>query len=138
MAGFALLPFALMLATARMPVHAALTAPRSIGVAYPAVDIHPGTEFEAFDFSGAPGYLSHFWITAGLEYDNETLVRYYVDGETVPSIVLRPLEAVGVFFPNGTHSGGEPWQNSLFGKTGEDVSTNQGAPSPLPRVTCPA
>jgi hypothetical protein len=94
--------------------------PRSIGAAYPSIDIHPGTEFDLFQFSGANGYLSHFWITAGLRYDKETLVRYYVDGEKVPSIAVRPLQAVGVFFPNGTSSGGEPWQTSLFGKTAAD------------------
>eukprot|EP01043_Picozoa_sp_COSAG02_P015916 COSAG02_NODE_689_length_18462_cov_36.417470_2_plen_292_part_00 len=97
----------------------AISMPRSIGVAYPFIDIHPGTEFEAFNFSGAPGYLSHFWITR-LNADSETLVRYYVDGESSPSIAVHPLEAVGVFFPNGTSSGGEPWQTSLFGKTGEN------------------
>ena len=94
--------------------------PRSIGVAYPYIDIHPGTEFEAFNFSGAPGYLSHFWITCGLQFDKDTLVRYYVDGEQSPSIALHPLEAIGVFFLNGTSSGGEPWQTSLFGKTGQN------------------
>eukprot|EP01043_Picozoa_sp_COSAG02_P052123 COSAG02_NODE_5573_length_4221_cov_5.669335_3_plen_388_part_00 len=104
-----------------------MPTPRSIGVAYPFIDIHPGTEFEAFEFAGAPGYLSHFWLTLGMKYDNETLVRYYVDGESSPSIAVRPLEAIGVFFAgtmsnktDAIHSGGEPWQNSLFGKTGED------------------
>lgn len=37
-----------------------------------------------------------------------------------PSIEVQPLEAIGVHFPNGTSSGGEPWQNSLFGKTGQN------------------
>ena len=71
------------MSTSHIPRASGPAQPRSIGVAYPSVDIHPNTEFQAFNFSGAPGYLSHFWITSGLAHDKETLVRYYVDGEVV-------------------------------------------------------
>jgi hypothetical protein len=51
-------------------------------------------ETVVFNFSGAPGYMSHLWLaagtTAGATLENTT-ARYYVDGERTASIAFDVL-----------------------------------------------
>lgn len=50
--------------------------------------------------------LTHFWLTGNAPAIDEAWISYFVDGETVPSIVFQPSAMCGQFFPelmNSSH-----------------------------------
>ena len=55
--------------------------------------------------------MNHFWSTCTPSAEATLLVRYYVDGETDPSIEFEPPLAVGVGFDDGM----APWGTKWFG-----------------------
>jgi hypothetical protein len=64
------------------------------------------------------GVMTHFWATAGSGILEKTLVRYYIDGETTPSIQYLPPLACGTA-DDETHA---PWGTQWFGKGAKDGS----------------
>jgi len=61
---------------------------------------------------GQSGAMTHFWATYPTDVDDGVLVRYWVDGETTPSIEFRPSLACGV----GSYDVDAPWGTKWFGK----------------------
>ncbi len=56
--------------------------------------------------------MTHFHVTGGnTSYIDYAIIRYYIDGETTPSIVFQPALAAGVGF--GDDYG--PWGNEYIG-----------------------
>lgn len=66
--------------------------------------------------NGVNGAMTHFWSTAPYPVLEETIIRYYVDGETTPSIQYYPPQACGAGF-NDQHN---PWGTNWFGKGAKD------------------
>jgi hypothetical protein len=61
---------------------------------------------------GTHSTVTHFWITGGNHtYIDHAIVRYYLDGETTPSIVFQPALACGVGFDEDQG----PWSNDMMG-----------------------
>ena len=70
------------------------------------------TEQTMFTYSSSTfGVMTHFWV-AGSPVVDRTTIRYYVDGETLPSVEFIPSEACGVGFDNQM----APWGTKWFGK----------------------
>jgi len=61
--------------------------------------------------SDGTGVLNHFWAAGSSSVDNTTF-RYYVDGETTPSLVFTPALACGVGFGDQA----APWGTKWIGK----------------------
>jgi hypothetical protein len=111
MARLLLLQLLLTACTLLLPrdVHATARRPRTFGKGIPN---HPFTdvEVEIFNHSlaagSSSGMVTHFWSTAcgaGVSFKGAldsgiTTYRYYLDGETVASVVFTPREAAGVVF----------------------------------------
>ena len=116
---------------------------RSIGASLPFVIIDSADETTVFMWGDAnassanpetAGYLNHLWVTEGCAEAPGCTVYYYVDHEANASLSYEILgsAAIGWEVPSASAmpqqtrsdgsgaplSGGEPWQNSLFGKTG--------------------
>jgi len=64
------------------------------------------------------GVMTHFWATAPNPVLEESIVRYYVDGETTASIAFYPPLACGAGF-NDQHA---PWGTKWFGKGAKDAA----------------
>jgi hypothetical protein len=62
----------------------------------PCITLEPGTVTTLADIAG-PGVLQHIWITVGVMAYRSTVLRFYWDDETLPSVEV-PL---GDFFCNG-------------------------------------
>mmetsp|Transcript_38417 Transcript_38417/g.96643 ORF Transcript_38417/g.96643 Transcript_38417/m.96643 type:complete len:438 (-) Transcript_38417:49-1362(-) len=58
------------------------------------------------------GVMTHFWVTATEAVLDDSVFRYYVDGESTPSIEFVPSMACGSGFDDAT----APWGTELFGK----------------------
>jgi len=58
------------------------------------------------------GVMTHFWSTAGYPILENSLIRYYIDGESVPSIEFSPPLACGAGFNDQHNTWGLKW----FGK----------------------
>jgi len=57
--------------------------------------------------------ITHFWLTGGNHsYIDNAVIRYYIDGEKVPSVEFQPSLACGVGF--GEDMG--PWGTLWIGK----------------------
>ena len=75
------------------------------------------TETVVFEHRIKPGQptqyalMNHFWSTCTPAAEATLLVRYYVDGETTPSIEFEPPLAVGVGFDDSA----APWGTKWFG-----------------------
>jgi len=65
---------------------------------------------------GDVGVMTHFWITQGNPSGDQTLIRYYVDGELNASIAFEPSMACGV----GFYDVSAPWGTKWFGKGAKD------------------
>lgn len=72
------------------------------------------TEAVLFEHNGE-GCLTHFWFGGNFSGVEETRIRYYVDGETVPSIDMRLFMGHGIGF-NDQHA---PWATKTIGKIGK-------------------
>jgi len=62
------------------------------------------------------GLVTHFWTTAPNPGLDNTLFRYYIDGETTASIQFYPSMACGV----GSNDVTAPWGTRWFGKGAAD------------------
>ena len=56
-------------------------------------------------------HMNHFWVAGSPSVDNSK-VRYYIDGESVPSIAFTPSLACGVGFDDQS----APWGTKWLGK----------------------
>jgi len=85
----------------------------TFSTAIPGKWFRENEETEIFNYTTVTGSaaLTHFWVTGDGECDN-IVIRYYVDGETTPSIEFTPSMAAGVGFDDET----SPWGNDLGGK----------------------
>ena len=88
----------------------AINAMRTIGRGIPNFPVVPDEEREIFSHNitdpTAMGLITHFWSTAcggrAIDWDIESgisIYRYYIDGETTPSIEFQPRmgSAIGPF-----------------------------------------
>jgi len=64
------------------------------------------------------GVMTHFWSTAPFPVLENTLVRYYIDNDMLPSVAFYPPQACGVGF-NDQHA---PWGLKWFGKGAADAA----------------
>ena len=77
---------------------------------------------------GQWAYLNHFWAAGGpVGQIDRTIFRYYVDNETIPSVVFTPAFACGVGF--GDQSA--PWQSKWIGKGAKSTGWNHNIPVPF-------
>lgn len=70
------------------------------------------TFFSYFVPTGVVGVINHFWITAPEADLIGVLFRYYIDGESTPSIAFTPSEACGA----GFNEKQAPWGTKWAGK----------------------
>lgn len=74
------------------------------------------TLFEHDCADGTSAVLSHFWAGGGSPGTDDALIRYYVDGESKPSIMFTPARAVGLEFSSSKRMPA-PWSaGSWMGK----------------------
>lgn len=73
-----------------------------------------GGEAVLFEHQGK-GCLTHFWFGGNFEGVEDTRIRYYVDGETVPSVDMQLHMGHGIGF-NDNHA---PWATKYIGKVGK-------------------
>jgi hypothetical protein len=73
-----------------------------------------GKEALLFEHQGA-GCLTHFWFGGNFKGVEDTRIRYYVDGEEVPSIDMDLYMGHGIGF-NDNHA---PWATKHIGKVGK-------------------
>eukprot|EP00055_Hartaetosiga_balthica_P013502 m.69724 g.69724 ORF g.69724 m.69724 type:complete len:375 (+) comp8281_c0_seq6:792-1916(+) len=74
----------------------------------------PQNETAVFAHKIAPGHtaaMTHFWVTASQETLDDSIFRYYFDGEKTPSVEFIPGPAVGVGFSDTQ----APWGTKWFG-----------------------
>lgn len=89
-------------------------ARRSIGTMGKGERILEGeTEAVLFEHMGQ-GCLTHFWFGGNFKGVEDTRIRYYVDGETIPSIDMGLFLGHGIGF-NEQHA---PWATKYIGKIG--------------------
>jgi len=67
-----------------------------------------------FEYKGA-GTLNHFWIGGNSTEIEDARIRYYIDGEEVPSINMDLYLGHGIGFNNQT----APWTTKYIGKIGK-------------------
>jgi hypothetical protein len=95
------------------------------GTGYSNFNLPSDRELVIFSYvlpSSAPyGVITHWWATAPEPTLNGTQVRFYVDGETSPSIEFFPPLACGVGFQDQLHTS-VPWGTQWFGKGAKDGS----------------
>jgi len=70
-------------------------------------------EATLFEHTGS-GCLSHFWFGGNFKNFEDTRIRYYVDGEQVPSIDMALYLGHGIGFSDHT----APWSTKHVGKIG--------------------
>jgi hypothetical protein len=73
-----------------------------------------GKEAVLFEHQGK-GCLTHFWFGGNFEGVEDTRIRYYIDGETAPSIDMDLYMGHGIGF-NDNHA---PWATKHIGKVGK-------------------
>ena len=73
-----------------------------------------GREATLFEYTGK-GCLSHFWFGGNFEGVEDTRIRYYVDGEEVPSIDMDLYLGHGIGFNDNQ----APWSTTHVGKIGK-------------------
>eukprot|EP01064_Diplonema_japonicum_P020460 TRINITY_DN2991_c1_g2_i2.p1 TRINITY_DN2991_c1_g2~~TRINITY_DN2991_c1_g2_i2.p1 ORF type:complete len:430 (+),score=107.54 TRINITY_DN2991_c1_g2_i2:71-1360(+) len=74
----------------------------------------PAKETTVFAHSlpaGSVGSITHIWTTCSQSCVDGTVIRFYIDGETTPSIDMLPPMAAGVGF-NDSHA---PWGTKWMG-----------------------
>ena len=75
-----------------------------------------GTEAVLFAYSGRdPGCMTHFWFGGNFDGLEETRIRYYVDGEALPSIDMCLYLGHGIGFHDNHNT---PWVTKYIGKIG--------------------
>jgi hypothetical protein len=73
-----------------------------------------GKEVVLFEHEGK-GCMTHFWFGGNFAGVEDTRIRYYVDGEKMPSIDMDLYMGHGIGF-NDNHA---PWSNKHMGKIGK-------------------
>jgi hypothetical protein len=73
-----------------------------------------GVEATLFEYEGQ-GCLSHFWFGGNFKGVEDTRIRYYVDGEEVPSIDMDLYMGHGIGFNDNQ----APWATKHVGKIGK-------------------
>lgn len=73
-----------------------------------------GKEAVLYEHQGK-GCLTHFWFGGKFKGVEDTRIRYYVDGETVPSIDMNLYMGHGIGFGDNQ----APWANRHMGKIGK-------------------
>lgn len=73
-----------------------------------------GNEAVLFEHAGK-GCLTHFWLGGNFEGVEDTCIRFYVDGEIVPSIDMKLYLGHGI----GFHDQQAPWATKHIGKVGK-------------------
>jgi hypothetical protein len=73
-----------------------------------------GVEAVLFEHLGA-GCLTHFWFGGNFKGVEDTRIRYYVDGEAVPSIDMDLYMGHGI----GFNDNDAPWATKHMGKVGK-------------------
>lgn len=63
------------------------------------------------DSSLGIGVMNHFWTTCSPECERDAIFRFYIDGETKPSIAFSPAMAAGTGFDDTE----APWGTKWFG-----------------------
>jgi len=135
----------LLVLSSRLFAHGLPPRPRTFGSAHPNIAFSASKETELFsynitDSSTSHGVINHWWSTAcgGRDVDYATeggisIYRFYIDGESTPSIVISPREASMIFFdPLTTGAASPPWAaGSQFGMTSDKdgFSVNSRFPS---------
>jgi len=76
--------------------------------------LKPAEEAVLFEHEGE-GCLSHFWFGGNFQGVEDTRIRYYVDGESTPSIDLALFMGHGI----GFHDPHAPWATRIIGKIGK-------------------
>jgi hypothetical protein len=71
-------------------------------------------EFVLFEYAGE-GMLTHFWCGGNFAGVEDTRIRYYIDGEEVPSIDMDLYMGHGIGFNNQK----APWTTQYIGKLGK-------------------
>jgi hypothetical protein len=72
------------------------------------------TEAVLFEYTGT-GCLTHFWFGGNFRGVEDTRIRYYVDGESVPAIDMALYLGHGI----GFHEQQAPWATKYIGKIGK-------------------
>jgi len=63
------------------------------------------TDFYEYNVTaGSYGVLTHLWIT-GSNGQDDTILRFYVDGETEASVAFTPIDASGLMAPGAWNAG---------------------------------
>ena len=89
--------------------------PRSIGAMGKGERVLGGeTEAVLFEHVGR-GCLTHMWFGGNFKGVEDTRIRYYVDGETTPSIDMALYLGHGI----GFHDQQAPWATKTIGKVGK-------------------
>eukprot|EP00756_Hemistasia_phaeocysticola_P028290 Hpha_TRINITY_DN16168_c2_g7::TRINITY_DN16168_c2_g7_i1::g.4723::m.4723 len=81
----------------------------------------PGEETTIFAHkvpSGSVGVITHLWTTCSQECVDGTVIRFYIDGESTPSIDMLPPMASGVGFNDSTAPWGTKWMGLGAGNGG--------------------
>jgi D-arabinan exo alpha-(1,3)/(1,5)-arabinofuranosidase (non-reducing end) len=91
----------------------ALSRQRSFGTAGKEELLHPGQEHQLFFHKGS-GCLTHMWFGGDWQGYESTRIRFYVDGETDPSIDMKLFPGHGI----GWGDPAAPWGSQILGKTG--------------------
>lgn len=73
-----------------------------------------GKEAVLFEYKGK-GCLRHFWFGGNFKGVEDTLIRYYIDGEEIPSIDMRLFLGHGI----GFNDQNAPWATKYIGKIGK-------------------
>jgi len=76
--------------------------------------LEEGTEAVLFEHMGK-GCLTHFWFGGNFKGVEDTRIRYYVDGETIPSIDMGLFLRHGI----GFNEQQAPWATKYIGKIGK-------------------
>lgn len=76
--------------------------------------LRPGQELTLFSRDGQ-GCLTHIWFGGDWPSYGDTRIRFYVDGETRPSIDMQLFAGHGI----GWEDSSAPWGSQRLGKTGQ-------------------
>ena len=78
-------------------------------------EVLPGQEKLVYEHEVGPGVITEQWTAGPVVMDQDTRFRFYIDGETVPSIDYQLYLAHGIGFNNTIENTHVPWGTRLFG-----------------------
>jgi len=80
---------------------------------------YAGNEYPLFEYKNGPGVITEQWYTSGPCFDTRTIIRYYIDGDTTPTIEGNLFMMHGIGFYNKTLPA---WGTKWIGHTAQDGS----------------